>query len=98
PLILVEKRGQPWLYPQRLLALEGRLSASLAQRLGAQNVAAAQRPFDPTIVARVVAEVAERPVKLSAEQHGAVLSALSGQLRVISGGPGTGKTSIVFSM
>src|SRR5204862_1505673 len=59
----------------------------------------------PATIGRALAEVLARPavqrgkpVTLSAEQQHAVSSALGARLTVISGGPGTGKTSIVASI
>jgi exodeoxyribonuclease V alpha subunit len=42
--------------------------------------------------------VAGRTVRLTAEQEGAVRLALGGAITVVSGGPGSGKTSIVVSL
>src|SRR5690606_33813048 len=42
--------------------------------------------------------VGERPVRLSLEQQAAVRVAASAPLALISGGPGTGKTSIVVTL
>ncbi len=88
-----------WLYHQRMLSCEDRLVAALKPRLGTASLAA------PDLIDRALADVLARPavqrgktVELSAEQQRAVCSALAGRLTVISGGPGTGKTSIVASI
>lgn len=61
--------------------------------------------FSPEAIEGAVREVAAAPpvvrgeaIELSDEQLGAITRALGGQLTVISGGPGTGKTSIVVSV
>ena len=86
------------LHAQRMLALERRL----AQRLAAL----ARRQGEPAVAvdAAVDAVLARpplldgRPLLLSDEQRAAVSAAASGGLTLISGGPGTGKTSIVVSI
>jgi exodeoxyribonuclease V alpha subunit len=96
PLIL----DGDWLYHERLRASEARLVATLRARLEAPRLAA-----DATGVDAALADVRGRPavqrgrdVVLSAEQETAVRTALAARLSVISGGPGTGKTSIVASL
>jgi exodeoxyribonuclease V alpha subunit len=79
------------LYHQRLLACEDRIAAAVRARAGA---ASRFTDVDP-IVAAVVASSAPRP---SDEQAAAVTAALSRQLTVITGGPGTGKTTIVVAL
>ena len=89
-----------WLYHQRILASEERLVEALQARLKGTATPRAPAPIDAAL-----ADVLARPavqrgkqVRLSAEQQAAVRTALSAQLTVISGGPGTGKTSIVASL
>jgi exodeoxyribonuclease V alpha subunit len=96
PLICQEGR----LFSQRLLHFEQRVGAALAERLARPPFA-----FDEAALARALAEVAAQPAHpldrarvLSAEQQYAVLSALIAPLWVVTGGPGTGKTSIVVSL
>ncbi len=82
-----------FLYQQRLLACEERLAAALrARRDGAPL--ADDAGIEPTIRA-VAAAAAPSP---TAEQLDAVRAALRGRLTVISGGPGTGKTTIVLAI
>ncbi len=81
-----------FLYHQRVLACETRLAAAIRAR-------AAQPGPDPQAVATVVAEVAAGSTPpLSDEQQAAVAAALSRRLAVISGGPGTGKTTIALAL
>ena len=63
------------------------------------------RPFDNARAATVVEDIARRPavvgdrlVEFSNEQLAAVKAAVSSRLGMISGGPGTGKTSIVVAI
>ncbi len=82
-----------FLYQQRLLACEERLAAALrARRDGAPL--AGDAAIEPALQA-VAAGAAPAP---TAEQLDAVRAALSGRLTVISGGPGTGKTTIVLAI
>jgi exodeoxyribonuclease V alpha subunit len=73
------------LYPERLLAAEERLVAALARRLAA----------DPLFPPEQVAAASEAAAGLGDEQRAAVGAALGRRLAVITGGPGTGKTTIV---
>ncbi|HEY8426918.1 MAG TPA: AAA family ATPase, partial [Sandaracinaceae bacterium] len=82
------------LYQERLHALERRLAALLADRV--RRARAAPEGLDAAM-----AELAARPagsVVLTAEQVDAVRAALTAPLAVVSGGPGTGKTSIVVAI
>ncbi len=83
-----------WLYHQRLLHAESRLGERLAAR-GVQP--------DPTAeaeIAQAMTAVLARPagVALSDEQQAAVRRAAAAPLTLVSGGPGTGKTSIVVAL
>lgn len=87
-----------YLYSQRLHALERRVAAAVRDRLAVED-------DDPLPRARAVAEVRAaqpqvggRPLALSDEQLHAVEEACRGRLTLISGEPGTGKTSIVVSI
>jgi len=77
---------------------------SLGDALRARMALDAELP-EPALLERTMAEMLERvpapkgaPIRLSEEQREAVLTALRLPLAVISGGPGTGKTSIVASI
>jgi exodeoxyribonuclease V alpha subunit len=80
------------LYQERLLALEVGLCRLLAARLA--------RPSDvPPRIASALESIATLGgVTLTDEQLGAVRAALSSPLCVVSGGPGTGKTSVVVAI
>ena len=88
-----------FVYSDRVLAVEVRLAGRIRAQLerGAGAAPEARR--------RALADVLERPaigprgpVVLNAGQRRAVESALDARLLVISGGPGTGKTSVVVSI
>ncbi|MBN2576007.1 MAG: AAA family ATPase [Deltaproteobacteria bacterium] len=76
-----------FLYTERAHACEERVAAALSARLS-------PGPFAPAAIARAVADAAARgePAPTS-EQTAAVAAALDRRLGVISGGPGTGKTT-----
>jgi exodeoxyribonuclease V alpha subunit len=81
-----------FLYHQRVLVCETRLAATIKAR-------AAQSGADPRAVKAAVAEVAATSTPpLSDEQRAAVTAALGRRLAVISGGPGTGKTTIALAL
>lgn len=100
PLLLLEGvPGAPgFLTLQRIEAAEARLASRLATRLA--------RPEDvlrkaDAALADVLARPAMRggqPVELSLEQRAAVLAVVRRSFTLVSGGPGTGKTSIVVAM
>jgi exodeoxyribonuclease V alpha subunit len=89
----------PFLYQQRMLFYEDRLAA-LGARLRARPLPTPRPNADAAL-----ADLLARPpafsgaaVELSQEQQSAIRAALTSALTVVSGGPGTGKTSIVFSI
>lgn len=77
-----------FLYAERLYRSEQELAVGLRARLAAP--VGEPVTVDPAILAA--------PTQLSKEQCTAVAAALSQPLTLISGGPGTGKTSIVVAM
>jgi exodeoxyribonuclease V alpha subunit len=89
------------IYHQRLLHCEDRLVDALQARLSLEPA-----DLDADVVAAALSDVLEAmptladgsPMRLNAEQQYALLSAVFGPFTVISGGPGTGKTSIVVSL
>lgn len=87
PLLLVGSR----LYPHRTYWAEQRLADSLRQR-------ALQLLPDPAAVDGALEVVTSGPLKLTEDQTNAVRAAAEQRMLVISGGPGTGKTSIVVSI
>jgi exodeoxyribonuclease V alpha subunit len=93
-------RVKDHLYHQRLYAVEGRLIESIQTRIRHQ-------PNHPQeLIAAARADVEARPailpsgapIALSSEQGNALELAASRSLAMISGGPGTGKTSIVVAL
>lgn len=95
PLLLIDGH----LYHQRLLAVEQRLAERLAPRLQRP------RPRPGEELEAAIADICARPpcragspVRLSDEQVAAVRAALGAPLLLVSGGPGTGKTSIVVAL
>jgi len=96
PLIL----DGTFLYQQRMLFYEDRLSGNLGGRLRRKPLAIPAAKIE-TALADLLArppEQAGAAVELSEEQQSAIRAALTSALTVISGGPGTGKTSIVLSI
>lgn len=73
-----------WLYHQRMLRAEVLLASRIAARVAAAG--------------RTVAVDEGGGLPLSAEQRAAVARAAGAPLTLISGGPGTGKTSIVVAL
>lgn len=91
-------RDGPYLYAQRMWQFEDRLT----RRLHARMIHA---PADPSEVKTALSDVLhhppmidDHPIALSEEQVQAVVQAASQRWTVVSGGPGTGKTSIVLAL
>jgi exodeoxyribonuclease V alpha subunit len=88
-----------YLYPEKMYKLEHELVVCLRQRLSARTT-----DFQERLLPAIHEVVQDPPMvagtfqRLSEEQTHAVTMALSHRFSVISGGPGTGKTSIVVSM
>ncbi len=96
---LIVDRG--WLYSQKLHAHEASFAAALRARLEAAPAPA----FPPGQLDDALDALRARPavvggeaVVLSPEQETAVRRAAAAPFTVVSGGPGTGKTSIVVSI
>ncbi len=90
----------PYLYHQRIHAAEVRLAGDLTPRFVSRSTLAADRE-----VGVALADVHARPqsfgaveIVLSESHREAVRSAATHPLALISGGPGTGKTSIVLAI
>jgi exodeoxyribonuclease V alpha subunit len=88
------------LYTGRMHACEVSLAAALSARLSSTTP-----PFSPEAAAAALDDVVSRPARiggraivLGAGQRRALEAALARPLAVISGGPGTGKTSIVAAL
>jgi exodeoxyribonuclease V alpha subunit len=91
----------PFIYHQRIYAAENALATKLAELVSLKKPI----PTAEDKVERALADVVNRPsaidgkaMVLSEEQRNAVAAALRSRLTVISGGPGTGKTSIVLAI
>jgi exodeoxyribonuclease V alpha subunit len=82
-----------WLYPERMCVLEERFCARVRDRLS-RTIATR----DTRSVSRALAAVAVGPPPLTEEQKRAVRDALRSPLALITGGPGTGKTTIVVAL
>jgi exodeoxyribonuclease V alpha subunit len=97
PLLLLDR----WLQMQRIFAAETRLARDLARmlRAGAPGFA------DARDVSAALADVADRPaviggqqLQLTDSQLQAITCAIRSRLTAVSGGPGSGKTSIVVAI
>ncbi|MBL8795207.1 MAG: exodeoxyribonuclease V subunit alpha [Planctomycetia bacterium] len=100
--VVLRTIGRRWfLYFQKYLKHELLLDVQLRQRLAA-NDAGANLPHLRTMLADVLRVHpilrGGSPVRLNDDQQRAVALALLRNFVVISGGPGTGKTSIVFTL
>jgi len=88
------------LYLQRMFAAERRLGEGLAALMRRESAVAGGAALDEAledVLARPPI-VQGRPITLSDEQAGAVRLAARLPLAVITGGPGTGKTSVVLAI
>jgi exodeoxyribonuclease V alpha subunit len=90
----------PYLYHQRIRAAEVRLADDLRPRLGLTAALASDRE-----IAAALADLDDRPrclggnkLALSDSQRDAVRNAAMRRLSLVSGGPGSGKTSIVLAI
>jgi exodeoxyribonuclease V alpha subunit len=84
-----------WLYPERMRMLEERFCSRVRERLAR---AAAVYGRDARSLGRALAAVVSGPPTLTEEQKRAVREALGAPLALITGGPGTGKTTIVVTL
>jgi exodeoxyribonuclease V alpha subunit len=83
-----------FLYHQRVFAVEERLAQALRRRLEGPPPA-----LSPADLERALAAAADiHGTSLSDEQRAAVTAALARPLAVITGGPGTGKTSVIVAL
>jgi exodeoxyribonuclease V alpha subunit len=81
-----------WLYAERMRVLDERFCARVQGRL-ARDV-----EVDGKVVSRALKAVSDGPPALTDEQKRAVKAALTSPLALITGGPGTGKTTIVVAL
>lgn len=93
PVILHEAGGRRYLYFQKYLRAELEFQHELTQRLAEKT---ARSPADWSAIVPEVLRT--QPLKLDADQQRALGAALVNNLTIISGGPGTGKTSIVLTL
>jgi exodeoxyribonuclease V alpha subunit len=100
PLILHEANGRRYLYFQKYLGAELDFQRALQQRLS--QTADAVADHWPAILRDVLVEhplrFGTRAMQLDVEQSFALGTALCQPFTIISGGPGTGKTSIVLTL
>jgi exodeoxyribonuclease V alpha subunit len=96
PLIVADGH----LYLQKMLHLENRFADVMRRRLEAELFG-----FPEDQVERALADVLARPsvrnghaIKLLDDQQAAVVAAVRHPVTIVSGGPGTGKTTIVISI
>jgi exodeoxyribonuclease V alpha subunit len=96
PLVFLD----PFLYEQRLLAVETRLAVRLFDlaSLPKPNMGDKATASALSSVLASPAVYGSGPVELSDEQKKAVLVAARSSFAIVSGGPGTGKTSIVVAL
>lgn len=96
PLIL----DGDYLYHQRMLHQEEQVAAGLRERLTGIIEGINKEQIESAIqsVLEQPPHINDTPVELSDEQVQAVQTALTQPMTVISGGPGTGKTSVVVSI
>src|SRR5271156_81748 len=97
PLLYIE----PYIVHQRVYRCE----CELASQIGALVTIGSERQIDEETIARALKDVVERPIivrgkqiVLSDRQCKVVAASARGGLTVISGGPGTGKTSIIVAI
>lgn len=101
PVILYEKNGRRFLYCQKFLRHELLFAQAWRQRRDLPPI-----PLDPERKHAVLTEVLEQrplrlkntPLMLDPDQRRAVELGLQQPLLLVSGGPGTGKTSIVVTL
>ncbi|MCL2448083.1 MAG: exodeoxyribonuclease V subunit alpha [Polyangiaceae bacterium] len=85
--LIVERE---WLYPERMRILEDRFCTLVRERLGT--------PAAPARAAARAALAASSRGALTEEQQAAVRDALRSPLALVTGGPGTGKTTTVVAL
>lgn len=101
PLVTYSVGDRRYLYFQKILRYESEFAKSLAMRLVSSPALIA-----PARAAAIIGDVLKKPVghlsegalELDGDQKRALELALTRGLAIISGGPGTGKTSIVFTL
>jgi exodeoxyribonuclease V alpha subunit len=89
---------QPFIYQQRILQAESTVARRLAVLVAAPRVEVADQILQNRLAEFATQTGASRRVEFSAEQRAAIGCAATGPLTIISGGPGTGKTSMVLAI
>jgi len=97
PLILASEKGRDLLYFQKYFHFENRMRADLA-RLVSASPEKADREEIKKIIDDIFMKRPVRPFSFNAKQVMSVVVSLTKRLAVISGGPGTGKTSIAVNI
>jgi len=101
PLVLVHDHGPPRLYFQKYYYHEKKILDHMLARLTSEIEAPG-----PGVIRTILKEISSErpltaggaPVKLNPEQKLAAVLALMKNLVIISGGPGTGKTSVIVTI
>jgi exodeoxyribonuclease V alpha subunit len=83
-----------WLSTERMRAVEERF----CDRIRGRRSPAGSAPSEEKSLKKILQGVAGGPPALSEEQKGAVREALTAKLALVTGGPGTGKTTIVVAL
>lgn len=101
PIIRWRNAGREYLYFQKYLKYELALQEQLGRRLPGEQPAV-QEAVLQAMLTEVLKErplrIDGRPLKLNSDQDLALRLALARNFVIISGGPGTGKTSIVVTL
>ena len=90
-----------FLYPQRFFGAEARVARAVNARRSAPPPLSAPEPAggERAAIARAVAAIATTSVPpLSPDQSEAVQAALTRSLTLVTGGPGSGKTTVVLAL
>jgi exodeoxyribonuclease V alpha subunit len=82
-----------WLYPERMRVLEDGFCARVRERLSRGSP-----PADARKVNKALSAAASGPPTLTEEQKRAVREGLVAPMALVTGGPGTGKTTIVLAL
>jgi exodeoxyribonuclease V alpha subunit len=102
PIILHRCGARRFLYFQKYLkaelVLDEQLRARLAQTSNAVDATALRGIFTEVLAADPLRRPDGAPLRLDREQHWALAAALTQPLAIVSGGPGTGKTSLVLTL
>lgn len=101
PIVLRRHGDRGYLYFQKYLKYEQRLHEQLRKRLSAPPPApdpAGLRAAVNAVLVQQPARLQGQPLALNRDQRLALAVALLRSFAIVSGGPGTGKTSIVFSL